>query len=184
MRARQTIFAVMLAALSAVPGVSATLSVQATATPAGGLYNYSYLFSIGGSGASVDNIYLGSADLSPLNVVLDINSNPASAWSWLGNDTPQNYLQFFTSSGPALGSGDVLDVTFSSALPPGAANFAVGLDSATGSATNTVTGVLAPSATVAPEPGSLVLILSGVMLILIARWWAPASSRGRRSNTD
>lgn len=183
MRARQTILAAILAALSAVPAICATLSVQATATPVGGLYNYSYQFSIGGSGASVDNIYLGSADLSPLNVVIDINGTPASAWSWLGNDTPQNYLQFFTLSGPPLGSGDVLDVTFSSVLGQGTTNFAVGLDSATGSATNTVTGVLAPSATVAPEPGSLVLIFSGGMLILIAWWWAP-SSRGRRSNTD
>jgi hypothetical protein len=179
MRARQTIFAGILAALSALPGISATLSVQATATPVAGLFNYTYQFSIGGAGASVGNIYLGSADLSPLNVVLDVNGNPAGAWSWLGNDTPQNYLQFFTLSGPALGSGDVLDVTFSSALPPGA-NFAVGLDRAAG-ATNTVTGVLAPGATAAPEPGSLVLIFSGIALIFIARWCGPAFSATRKS---
>jgi hypothetical protein len=169
MRARQTIFAAILAATSAVSGISATLSVASTVTPVAGLYNYTYQFSITGQGASVDDIYLGSADLSPMNVVLDINGSPAAAWSWLGNDTPQDYLQFFTSSGPALGGGDVLDVTFSSVFAPGTAHFAVGLDSLTG-ATNTVTGVLAPGGAAAvPEPGSLVLLFSGVVLIFVGR---------------
>lgn len=170
MRVRKTIFAGILAALSAVPGISATLSVEATATPVAGLYNYSYQFSIAGSGASVENVYLGSNDLSPVNVVIDVNGSPAGAWSWLGNDTPQNYLQFFTLSGPALGSGDILDVTFSSTLAPETGNFAVGLDSSTGGATNTVTGVLAPSAAAVPEPSSVVLVLSGILLVTFVAW--------------
>src|SRR5580704_1459773 len=101
MRKRQSLFATIVMVLGIVPGVSATLAVNATATPDGSLFDYSYQFSITGAGASVDNIFLGSNDLSPLNVVLKVNGNPTANWSWVGNDTPQNYLQFFNIPGQA-----------------------------------------------------------------------------------
>jgi hypothetical protein len=105
MKPKQWMFAAILAALSALPGVSATLSVSANVTPNAGLFNYAYQFTIADSGSNVDNIFLGSDDISPLNVVLKINGQPTSTWSWLGNDTPQNYLQFFDLVGSALGNG-------------------------------------------------------------------------------
>lgn len=168
MTIKQWIFAGILAALSAVPGVSATLGVQATVTQTPGLFNYSYVFSVSGAGAAIDNIFLGSNDLSPLHVVLKVDGSPTANWSWLGNDTPNNYLQFFDTAGGALGNGDALDVTFSSAFASGTMS-AVGLDSATGAATNTVTGVNAPSAVPTPEPGSLCLLASGIALVLVGR---------------
>jgi hypothetical protein len=171
MRVQQSIFAGVLMMLSALPGISATLTVTGTATPDAGLYDYSYKFSVTGAGANVDNIFLGSDDLSPLNVVLDVNGSPTTDWSWLGNDTPENYLQFFDIAGTALGNGDALDVTFSSALVPGK-GFALGVDSSTGGATNRVTGVTAPSSVVTPEPGSLLLLISGVALLPVARRYA------------
>jgi hypothetical protein len=174
MRKRQSLFATIVMVLGIVPGVSATLAVNATATPDGSLFDYSYQFSITGAGASVDNIFLGSNDLSPLNVVLKVNGNPTANWSWLGNDTPQNYLQFFNITGPALGNGDALDVTFSSTFAPANKGFAEGLTSSTSSVTNTVSGVLAPSAVATtPEPGSLGLFLAGIALMSIA--WRHAS---------
>ncbi len=169
MRVRQSIFAGVLMMLSALPGISATLTVSATETPDAGLYDYSYRFSVTGAGASVDNIFLGSDDLSPLNVVLKVDGSATADWSWLGSDTPENYLQFFDTAATALGNGDELDVTFSSALVPGT-SFALGLESSTGDATNTVTGVTAPSsAVVTPEPGSFLLLISGLALLLVAR---------------
>ena len=172
MRVKQSIFVGVLMMLSALPGVSATLAVNATATPDAGLYDYSYQFSITGAGANVDNIFLGSDDLSPLNVALDVDGSPTSDWSWLGNDTPENYLQFFDTAGTALGNGDVLVVNFTSALAPGA-GFAVGLDSSTADSTNTVTGVTAPSsAAPTPEPGSLLLLISGLAVLPAARRFA------------
>ena len=173
MKMRQSIFASALVVLSALPCVSATLAVQATATPNGPLYNYSYQFSITGTGAFVDNIFLGSNDLSPLNVVQKVDGNPTTNWSWLGNDTPQNYLQFFDTNGTGLGNGDVLAVTFSSALAPSNSEFAVGLTASTSATTNTVTGVLAPCSVATPEPASLLLLASGLALFSVARWrWA------------
>ncbi len=171
MRVRQSIFAGVLVILSALPGISATLTVNATATPDAGLYDYSYQFSVTGAGANVDNIFLGSDDLSPLNVVLKVDGSPTTDWSWLGNDTPENYLQFFDTAATALGNGDALDVTFSSALVPGT-GFALGLDSSTGDATNTVTGVTAPASVVTPEPGSLLLLIAGGALLPVARRYA------------
>jgi len=170
MRIRESIFTSVLLALSALPGISATLGVQASATPDGGLYDYSYQFSITGAGAKVDNIFLGSNDLSPLNVVQKVNGNPTADWSWLGNDTPQNYLQFFDTNGTALGPGDVLNVTFSSKLAPGNAKFAVGLASSTSDVTNTVNGVVGPSSVPTPEPGSLPLLVTGLAFVSVARW--------------
>jgi hypothetical protein len=169
MRLKQLIFAGILAVLGSFPGTSATLTVAANATAVAGLYNYSYQFSITGPGANVDNIFLGSNDLSPLNVVLEVNGAPTGAWSWLGNDTPQNYLQFFDISGPALGNGDVLDVTFFSQLAPATTNFAVGLNSNTGDTTNRLTNVLAPTSAAVPEPGSLFLLVSGAALFGVTR---------------
>jgi len=173
MKPKQWMFAAILAALSALPGVSATLSVSANVTPNAGLFNYAYQFTIADSGSNVDNIFLGSDDISPLNVVLKINGQPTSTWSWLGNDTPQNYLQFFDLVGSALGNGDILNVTFSSALAPLASNFAVGLDSTTGETTNTANAVLAPSAAAAPEPDSLLLLGGALMLISVVRRQGP-----------
>ena len=175
MNARQWIFATILVALGAVSCMSATMSVSVSVTPDAGLFDYTYLFSIGGAGPGVDNIFLGSDDISPLNVVLRVNNTPTVDWSWLGNDSPQNYLQFFDVNGTSLGSGDALDVMFSSQLGPQATHFAVGLDSTTGATTNTTTVLAAPSAAAIPEPGSLFLLGSGFALFLVAR------TRRRRS---
>ena len=170
MRIRQWMFATILAALSVLPGRSATISVSASATPDGGMFDYVYQFSIAGAGANIDNIFLGSDDISPLNVVLEVNGQAAAGWSWLGNDTPQDYLQFFGLPGTALGNGDVLDVTFSSPLVPQATHFAVGLDSATGSTTNRATALLAPSSAAGvPEPGSLGLLAGALAALLVRR---------------
>jgi hypothetical protein len=70
-----------------------------------------------------------------LNVDLEVNGSPTADWSWLGNDTPRNYRQFFDVAGTGLANGDVLDVTFSSAMAPAAAGFALGLDSTSGATT-------------------------------------------------
>ena len=91
--------------------------------------------------------------------------------------TPQNYLQFFDTSSTALGNGDVLDVTFTSLLAPSAASFAVGLDSSTGDTTNTVTGILAPTSVVTPEPSSLLLFFSAVTLFSIAARYTNLAGR-------
>jgi hypothetical protein len=181
MRIRRSIFAGVVMMLSALPGISATLTVQASVTPDAGLYDYTYRFSITGAGASVDNIFLGSNDLSPLNVVLKVDGNPAGNWSWLGNDIPQNYLQFFSTNGTGLGNGDFLGVTFSSQLAPQAAEFAVGLNGSTGDATNTATGVVGPAAIAAPEPGTLLLLLCGIALFAGARRYATG---GKLSGPD
>jgi hypothetical protein len=163
----------LLAVMSALPGFSAVLTLQKdTVTPVGSFFNYSYQFAVSGAGAAVDNIFLGSNDLSPLNVVIMVDSAPTIAWSWLGNDTPQNYLQFFDFAGTALGNGDVLDVTFTSSFAPASTEFAEGLNSTTDAATNTVTGVLAPNAVPAstPEPGTMMLLASGVVLVAGRRY--------------
>jgi hypothetical protein len=145
-----------LALLQAAPAMAATLSVTASATPDAGLYDYSYALSVSGAG-SLDNIFLGSDDLSPLNVAITFDGAATTNWSWLGNDTPSNYLQFFNTSGGFLSTGDTLDVTFTSAFAPRAGGFAVGENSGTGSVSNEVTGLLGPTA--APEPASLGLFL-------------------------
>jgi hypothetical protein len=171
MKLKRLLFAGILALLGSLPGISATLAASVNVTPAAGLYNYSYQFSVTGAGASVDTVFLGSNDLSPLNVALGVDGASTANWSWLGNDTPQNYLEFFATNGTALGAGDVLDVTFSSRLAPGN-EFAVALTSATGVATNTVTSVVGPNAVApnaaVPEPGSVLLFFSGAALLLIA----------------
>lgn len=176
MRLKQSIFACLLAGMVALPALSATITVAATATPDAGLFDYSYSFAVSGTAASVDSVYLGSDDLSPLNLVIEVDGNPTSAWSWLGNDTPRNYLQFFDFGGTSLGSGDVLDVTFSSALAPAAAYFAEGFSSLTSNVTNIVDGVLGPAAvTSSPEPASLFLLAGCAAFVSIGRRWQKKS---------
>ena len=117
-----------------------TLSVTASETPTAGLYNYSYQFALTSVGPGVDTLFLGSDDLSPLSLNISLDNIPVNDWSWLGNDVPQNYLEFFSTDGSKLSSGDKLEVTFTSAFAPATTQFAVGLDSSTGAATNRVSG--------------------------------------------
>ena len=138
--------------LCGVAAPAATLNVSASEVLSGGLYQYTYSFNITGTGAGFDNIFLGSADLSPLNVKLSVNGAATTDWSYLGNDTPQNYLQFYSQSSTALGVGSSLGVSFASSFAPSSSMFAIALNSATGATSNEVTGVLAPTA--APEPAS------------------------------
>lgn len=166
--------------LPAVPMAAASLTAASSVVAAGSLYNYTYTFSISGSGLTADNIFLGSDDLSPLNLTLTFDGNPTADWSWLGNDTPQNYLDFFNTAGGLLGENDTLGVTFTSALSPLASHFAVALDSATGAASNTVTGVIAPTAV--PEPASIFTFMVGVVALIALRRrnqggkWPPLSA--------
>gem|GEM_PF-2415955 len=157
-----TICSALLLGLSAH---AATLNVTGTAAPDAGLYDYAYTFSITGSGLALDNLFLGSDDLSPLNVMLKLDGSNAVNWSWLGNNSPQNYLQFFSTNGGTISSADTFQVTFQSALAPAATHFAVGLDSATGVISNTVTGLTAPtvSSAATPEPTSTALFAVGIL---------------------
>jgi hypothetical protein len=160
--------------------MSATLSVSVSVTPDANLFDYTYIFSVAGAGARIDNVFLGSDDISPLSVVLKVNGSPTVDWSWLGNDTPQNYLQFFDTRGTSLGNGDALDVTFSSHLASQSSHFAVGLNSSTGQTTNMATGLAAPSAA-APEPGSLLLFGSAFAIFLC---WGGGLSIRRAPKSD
>jgi hypothetical protein len=156
--------------VSGVAVFGGTLNVASSATPNGSLYNYSYTFSVTGTGGGFDNIFLGSDDLSPLNVQLSLNGAPTVDWSYLGNDTPQNYLQFFSLSSTPLAVGNNLLVTFSSILHPGNTHFAVALNSGTNTTSNQVTGVTAPTAV--PEPGSAAMLLTAglaAMCLLVKR---------------
>jgi hypothetical protein len=148
--------------LQVIPALADTLTVSAAATPDAGLYDYTYTFAIIGAGLSVDNLFLGSNDLSPLNVTLKVDGTPAANWSWLGNDTPQNYLQFFSTDGSVLTDGDNLGVTFSSAFAPSATQFAIGLDSSTNATSNQVTGVIGPSVVGIPEPRTSAIFVLGL----------------------
>jgi hypothetical protein len=177
MTIKHSLFAGFLAVLAAIPGTSATLAVDANATLSGSVYDYSYQFTITGAGADVDNIYLGSNDLSPLDVVIDVDGSPTTDWSWLGNDTPENYLQFFDIGGTSLGNGDTLDVTFTSPFAPSSTEFAVGYASSSGEATNTVMPVLGP-AIAAPEPSSVpLLVAAGALLLVVQRRYGRRMSR-------
>jgi len=146
-----------------------TLSVTASETPTAGLYNYSYQFSLTGTGPGVDTLFLGTDDLSPLSVNISLDNTPVNDWSWLGNDIPQNYLEFFSTDGSKLSSGNTLEVTFTSAFAPATTHFAVGFDSSTGAATNLVSGVLAPTPAV-PEPGVFWVLLLFISALFIGRW--------------
>jgi hypothetical protein len=155
----------LLALLHTLPATAATLGVSANVTPAGALYNYTYSFSVTGAGLALDNIYLGSDDLSPLNVAFTFDGAATSNWSWLGNDTPRNYLQFFSTNGSKLSAGDILGVKFASTFAPGSNQFAIGLDSSTATSSNQVTGVAGPS--VVPEPASQWMLLVGALAVLL-----------------
>ena len=149
-----------LVLVSSYLAVCGTLGVTATAVPSGSLYDYSYTFSVTGAGGGFDNIFLGSDDISPLNVQLTLNGAPTSDWSYLGNDTPQTYLQFFSQSATMLAVGSDLGVTFASALNPVDDHFAIALNSITATVSNQVNGVLAPTAgSSIPEPASLTFVL-------------------------
>jgi hypothetical protein len=151
----------LAAFLQVMPATAATLSATASVTPDAGLYDYSYAFSVTGSG-SVDNVFLGSDDLSPLNIAIKFDGATTADWSWLGNDTPSNYLQFFNQNGGSLSAGDTLDVTFTSAFAPGSGEYAIGENSLNSATTNEVAGLLGPMPATAPEPASFGLFLIAV----------------------
>jgi hypothetical protein len=151
----------LAALLQVMPAAAATLSAAASVTPDAGLYDYSYTFSVTGSG-SIDNVFLGSDDLSPLNVAIMFDGATTTDWSWLGNDTPSNYLQFFNANGGSLSAGETLGVTFTSIFAPGSHEFAIGEDSTSGTTTNELTPLLGPMAVTAPEPASFGLFLIAV----------------------
>jgi len=157
-----------------VAALGGTLNVSAGDTLSGGLYNYSYIFSITGTGSGFDNIYLGGDDLSPLNMQLLLNGAATTDWSYLSNDTPQNYLQFYSQAGTPLGVGSNLAVSFSSSFKPATSHFAIGLNSGTSVSSNEVTGVLAPTA--APEPASA----AGVVLAAAIALGRLAAKRAAR----
>jgi hypothetical protein len=121
----------LAALLQVVPAAAATLSTTATAVPDStpGVYDYSYAFSVSGSGG-LDNVFLGSDDLSPLKVTIKFDGAAMADWSWLGNDTPSNDLQFFNTNGGFLAAGDTLDLTFTSSFGPALGQYAVGENSA------------------------------------------------------
>ena len=163
-----TKFTKLLGALALLVATSAhavSISVTAAAMPNGGLFDYAYSFLVGegSSTTAIDNVFLGSDDLSPLHVSITKNSRAAPEWLFLGNDSPADYLQFFTST-DALANGDRLGVSFASTVAPMNDQFVVGLDSATGLSTHTVDGVLAPSVISAvPEPENVVLLAIGLV---------------------
>ncbi len=105
--------------------------VSSGAVQAGAEYDYTYLVSISGTGLSVDNIFVGSDDLSPLNVAFKFNNAATADWSWFSDNTPENYIDFYNTAGGTLGSADTLKITFSSFLAPAASHFAVGENSST-----------------------------------------------------
>ena len=94
-----------------------------------------------------------------------MNGTATSDWSYLGNDTPENYLQFFSQSGTPLAVGSSLDVSFTSSFAPEPTQFSIASNSITGDASNEVLSVLAP--TTAPEPASAtgIVLAAGVALL-------------------
>jgi hypothetical protein len=161
--------AVVLGLLSFVPACASSLVVAADAVKAGSVYNYTYLFSMAGTGLSVDNIFLGSDDLSPLNVSFTFDGATTTDWSWFSNVTPQDYLDFYNTAGGTLGPGDTLQVDFISFFPPESSHFAVAENGATGDVSNTVTSVLGPTAPSAvPEPATAWILPVGLVAIAFA----------------
>jgi hypothetical protein len=151
---------------SSLAALGSTLNVTSSATPAaGGIYDYSYNFAVSGAGTGFDNIYLGSNDLSPLNLVIKLNSAATADWSYLGNDTPQNYLQFFSTSATPLTGGESLQVTFESIFAPSNTGFALALNSVTSDVSNQVNGVTAPSTAPVPEPATVGLLLTASLMV-------------------
>ena len=141
------------ALLPIMPALSAaTISATSSATQSGGLYDYSYQFTVSGPGAGVDAFFLSTDDLSPLNVTFT-----DSAWIWAPGSPSQHGIDFYDLSG-VLASGSRLGITFASPLGPQATHFVTGLD-LSNSVTNTVTGIVAPTA--APEPATFFAIGTG-----------------------
>ena len=151
----------LLAMLCLVPASAATLTAGLTVMPNSGFFDYSYMFSIAGAGG-IDNIFLGSDDLSPLNLRILLNGGRTPDWSWLGNDVPVNYLQFFSISSTTLGPRDLLEVQFTSSFAPGSMQFAQGFGSTSGAVTNRVIFV-GPSAV--PEPATFWMLLAPVLIV-------------------
>ena len=165
--------ALSLLTLASAAGAQ-TFSVTAGVTPVNGLYNYDYLFSLTGlvsAGASVSNLYLTSGDLSPLGPFTFAKDGAAApSWTFTSNDTPYNYLQFYSAS-DSLTNGDTMEVKFTSAYAPSATGSATGLDDSTGNFTNTVTGLAAP----VPEMNTAPLLALGAL------WLGFAAYRRRRA---
>lgn len=161
---KTTTFLTGLAALLLTASAhAADLTLTATATPDGSLYDYDYQFHVSGA-AAIDNLYLGSDDLSPVSgVTFKKNGAPTSDWLWLGNDTPTNYLQFFSTT-DSLGDGATLEVQFSSPASlfrPTQDHFASGFDSGSRQSFTVAGSVVGPTAV--PEPG--VISLFGAALL-------------------
>ncbi len=150
---------------SGMAAQGSTLSVSSSASAAGAFYDYTYTFTVSGAGSGFDNIFLGSNDLSPLNVKILLNSAPTADWSYLGNDTPENYLQFFSESATPLTAGESLDVSFESIFAPAATEFAIALNSTTSGVSNKVNNVTAPGSVPTPEPATGgVLVVASILL--------------------
>lgn len=171
----KTLLIAALAALALAPAAGAqTLSVTASVTPASGFYNYDYLFSLAGpvgAGTSVSNLYLTSGDLSPLGPLMFAKDGAAApSWTFASNDTPYNYLQFYSLSDSLL-NGDTMEVKFTSAFAPAPTGSVTGLDDSTGNYTNTVAGIAAP----VPEMSTAPLLALGAL------WLGFVAFRRRRA---
>lgn len=170
----KTIIAAALATLALTAAAGAqTLTATSTVTPVGAFYNYDYVFSITGpAGTAVDNLFLSSDDLSPVGPFSYLKNGAATSdWSFASNDTPNNYLDFFSAS-DSLRNGDSLDVKFTSAYAPTPTGFANGYDTLNGRYTaNTVTGLAAP----VPEMSTAPLLALGGL------WIGFAAYRRRRA---
>jgi hypothetical protein len=161
---KNVITSISLLLLSSLAAMGSSLAVTSSATPSGSLYNYAYTFTVSGTGSGFDNFFLGSNDLSPLNVAIQLNSAPTTDWSYLGNDTPQNYLQFFSLSGTDIVTG-TLKVTFSSVFGPSSTQFAEALNDMTNQVSNVVTGVTAPTTAPTPEPATTGFVMVALVFI-------------------
>ena len=139
-----------------------------------GIYTYTYAFRVTGDANSptpaVTDIFLGSDDLSPLNTIITRNNAPTSAWTFLGNSTPYNYLQFtnsrrrgFAGQWRRAGS-DVFRLVRS--VPARHDAFCAGIrpqrPAGAGGYTASVSGVFGPTINpnpvLTPEPGALSLV--------------------------
>lgn len=164
---KPTILPIALLAMAVLgPARAADLSVTGSANPVGGLIGYDYTFSVTGSPndpAALDALFLTSDDLSPLNLTILKNGQAAPDWSWLGGDTPTNYLEFFSAT-DALHVGDTLEVTFTddpALFAPTDGHAAAGTDSRSGLTVFAAAPVVGPAAT--PEPGSLLVLAVGAL---------------------
>ncbi len=171
----KTLIAAALAVLALASAVGAqTLKVTASVTPSSGLYNYDYLFSLSGlagTGTSVSNLYLTSGDLSPVGQPTFAKDGAAApTWTFASNDTPYNYLQFYSPTDSLL-NGDTMEVKFTSAFAPAPTGSATGLDDSTGNFTNSVAGLAAP----VPEMNTAPLLALGAL------WVGFAAYRRRRA---